>query len=180
MPMRTSVSILSVLLVLWIAGAAHWYVCRIRGDCKCCPGRELSVKPDTVSAAEKALRSSVEEAEKYLTNAGKNIIYFEPSASRADMSTLPPGFISSLKLYLDNTPGSKVCVTGHTDVSGNREINVKLSRQRTDFVTAYLVSAGIKAEQIMSISKVNSEPAAPDDTREGRTKNRRAEIYLLK
>ena len=178
--MRTSVSILSVLLVLWIAGAAHWYVCRIRGDCKCCPGREHSVKPDTLPAAEKALRASVEEAEKYLINAGKTIIYFEPSASKADMNTVPPGFISSLKLYLSNRPGAKVCVTGHTDVSGNREINVKLSRQRTDFVTAYLVSAGIRAEQIMSISKVNSEPAAPDDTREGRTKNRRAEIYLLK
>jgi outer membrane protein OmpA-like peptidoglycan-associated protein len=177
--MRTSISILSVVLVLWIAGSTHWYVCRIRGDCKCCPRQALSVPADTLSGPEKALRASIEEAKNYLTNAGKQIVYFGSSSVQTDMNAVPAEFIGKLKLYLDNTPGAKVYVTGHTDSSGNAEVNAKLSQARADFVTTCLINSGIKTNQIMAVSKVNSEPAAPDNTREGRAKNRRTEIYLL-
>ena len=180
MPMRTSIFILAVVLVLWIAGSSRWYVCRIRGDCKCCPGKELSVPADTLSATEKALRASIEEAKNYLTNAGKQIVYFSSSATQTDMNAVPAEFISKLKVYLDNTPGAKVSVTGHTDASGNPKVNAELSQARTDFVINYLLNSGVKTDQIMAISKVNTEPAAPDNTREGRAKNRRTEIYLFK
>jgi outer membrane protein OmpA-like peptidoglycan-associated protein len=178
--MRTSISILSLLLVLWIAGASRWYVCRIRGDCKCCPKKEFTVSPDSLSDPGKALRASVEEAKSYLTNAGKQIIYFRSSSAQTNMNAVPAEFVSNLKLYLDNHPEAKVSVTGHTDKSGSKELNINLSQARTDFVTSLLVNAGIKTEQIVAVSKVNSEPAAPDNTSEGRAKNRRTEIYLLK
>ena len=52
--MRQPVFLLSVLLVLWIAGASYWYVCKIRCDCKeaVAPTVEL---PGTGDAAWKAL-----------------------------------------------------------------------------------------------------------------------------
>lgn len=178
--MRTSVTILAVVLVLWIAGSTHWYVCRIRGDCKCCPGKEVTVPADTLTGDEKALLASIEEAKNYLTNAGKQIVYFSSSAMQADMNALSAEFIGKLRFYLENTPGAKVYVTGHTDASGNDDVNTRLSQARTDYVTTYLVNSGIKTEQIMAVSKVNTEPAAPDNTKEGRAKNRRTEIYLLK
>jgi len=178
--MRTSIFILSVVLVLWIAGSSRWYVCRIRGDCKCCPGKELSLQADTLSATEKALRASIEEAKNYLINTGKHIVYFGSSAAQTDMNAVPAEFIGKLKLYLDNTPGAKVYVTGHTDASGNPEVNARLSQARTDFVTNYLMNSGIRTDQIMAVSKINTEPVAPDNTRDGRAKNRRTEIYLFK
>jgi outer membrane protein OmpA-like peptidoglycan-associated protein len=177
--MRTTISILAVVLVLWIAGSSRWYVCRIRGDCKCCPRQELLLPADTLTGPEKALRASIDEAKNYLEKTGKQIVYFGSSSTQTDMSAVPAEFISKLKLYLDNSPEAKVYVTGHTDLSGDAVINAKLSQARTDFVTTYLVNAGIKANQIMAVSKVNTEPAAPDNTKEGRAKNRRTEIYLL-
>jgi outer membrane protein OmpA-like peptidoglycan-associated protein len=178
MPMRTFIAFLALLLVLWIAGASRWYVCRIRGDCKCCP-RQEQIATDTLTGPENALRASLTEAKNYLTGAGKQIVYFGPSSANTDMNAIPAEYVTKLKLYLDNNPGLKVSVTGHTDISGSKAGNIKLSQARTDFVCTCLTNAGIKAEQIQALSKVDSEPAAPNNTSEGRAKNRRTEINLL-
>lgn len=178
--MRTLIVVLSLLLALWIACASYWYVCRVRGDCKCCPQQEQTAAPDTTVSPENALNASVEEAMTSLSNAGKQTVCFAPSISTADMNTLPADYITQLKLYLENTPQAKVTVTGHTDVTGTKEGNAKLSQARADFVRSFLISAGINSDQIQVLSKIDAEPAAPNNTAEGRAKNRRAEIELVK
>jgi len=175
MPMRTFIVTLSLLLVLWIAGASYWYVCRVRHDCKCC--LEQTVMPTPVTP-EMALKASIDEAKAFLTSAGKQSVLFAPSASTTDMNVLPADYITRLKFWLENSPDVKVKVTGHTDVTGSKAGNKKLSQARTDFVKDYLIKTGIKAEQIQATSKVDTEPVAPNTTKEGRAKNRRTEIEI--
>jgi len=127
---------------------------------------------------EMALKTSIDEAKAFLTSAGKQTVLFGPSSSTADMNVLPADYITRLKFWLENSPDVKVKVTGHTDVTGSKAGNEKLSQARTDFVKDYLIKTGIKAEQIQATSKVDTEPVAPNTTKEGRAKNRRTEIEI--
>ncbi len=175
--MRTLAISIFLLLVLWISGASYWYVCRVRYDCKCCQP-EVVVAPDTTGNPEDQLNASVDEAMNYLKNTGKQTVFFNSSLSVSDMSVLPEEFYVRLKLYLDNNSEAKVTVTGHTDSSGSRAGNTKLSQQRADFVKEHLVATGINPDQIIVISKVDADPVASNDNAEGRAKNRRAEIEI--
>jgi len=176
--MKQFAFILITLLILWIAGSSYWYVCRIRGDCK--KASPTLITPDVLEnvdqAKELALKTSVEQAKTYLINSGIQTVYFEPYAITPSMNAISDEYSEKLKLYLDYNPEAKVMVMGHTDTSGPRAGNIKLSESRTEYIRTYLINAGINPNQIEAISKVDTEPASPNNTPEGRAKNRRAEI----
>lgn len=67
-------------------------------------------------------------------------------------------------------------VGGYTDSAGSRKFNVNLSQQRADAVKAYLVEKGIAEERITSVGYGPDNPIAPNDTNEGKAKNRRIEF----
>lgn len=76
---------------------------------------------------------------------------------------------------------AKFSIEGHTDSSGSAKINQRFSDQRAKAVLDYLVkTAGIKAERLTSIGYGQNNPISTNDTSEGRAKNRRVEIKLVK
>jgi len=52
----------------------------------------------------------------------------------------------------------KVVVVGHTDPTGSKAMNEKLSKRRADAVRAYLVSKGVDAKRIQTEGKGGAEP----------------------
>lgn len=180
--MRQIVFFLSVLLVFWIAGSSYWYVCRIRCDCKATVQAETAI-PDTsvaeVQTAEQILLAAVGEAKAFLTGAGIQKGFFPFSSAVGDMSAVSDEYIKNLKLVLENNPSAKIEVTGHTDSTGSDWFNDPLGLQRAEFVKAYLVKAGINADQIVTSSRGSREPAASNSTSEGRAANRRTEIKVI-
>jgi outer membrane protein OmpA-like peptidoglycan-associated protein len=77
-------------------------------------------------------------------------------------------------------PKMEVMITGHTDNQGAADYNVKLSENRAASVVAYLVKAGIASARLKWKGYGDSRPAAANDTEEGRAKNRRIELVILK
>ena len=77
-----------------------------------------------------------------------------------------------------NYPGLTLVAEGHTDSQGTEEFNQQLSEKRSEAVRGYMVAQGIPAESIYSVGRSFSMPVAPDDTPEGRQKNRRVEIIV--
>jgi len=182
--MKQPVFFLSVLLILWIAGASYWYVCKIRCDCKAAPlapaVEEVQAAVDAgVPTAEQALMASVEEAKAFISAAGVQKGFFPSSSAEGDMSGVSDEYLQKLKLCLANTPSAKIEVTGHADITGPEPFNRTLGLERAGFVKSFLVSAGINAEQIVTSSMGSSEPAAPNNTPEGRAANRRTEIKVI-
>jgi len=190
--MRQPVLFLSVLLILWITGASYWYVCRIRCDCKAAPSgtpvEELQAPADATAAtavdttsitAEQALMASVEEARAFISSAGVQKGFFASSSAEGDMSGVSVEYLKKLKLCLDNTPSAKIEVTGHADITGPESFNRTLGLDRAAFAKAFLVNAGINAEQVGITSMGSSEPAASNSTPEGRAANRRTEIKVI-
>ena len=85
--------------------------------------------------------------------------------------------IVDLLNYVESYDG-KLLVTGHTDNTGIRENNIKLSLQRAEFVKNNLSSNGINSAYIMTDSKGPDQPIADNETEKGRAENRRVEVKI--
>ncbi len=75
-------------------------------------------------------------------------------------------------------PDTDVNIYGHTDNTGSREINQKLSEDRAASVKGYLVAKGVNGERLTTKGYAFDSPVADNSTVEGRAKNRRVEIYI--
>ena len=71
-------------------------------------------------------------------------------------------------------------ISGHTDNVGGEELNKKLSQDRADAVRNYLLQKGISSERVTAKGYWYSVPVADNDTDEGRARNRRTEIRIIK
>jgi len=71
---------------------------------------------------------------------------------------------------------SSISVTGHTDGSGSESWNLRLSLKRSDAVRDYLIRRGVEPDRLTAAGAGSAVPVASNDTRYGRSKNRRIEI----
>jgi OOP family OmpA-OmpF porin len=66
-------------------------------------------------------------------------------------------------------------LAGHTDNTGSRELNLRLSKERAEAVKAYLVSKGANASRIEATGYGPDQPIASNSTADGRQQNRRVD-----
>ena len=71
-------------------------------------------------------------------------------------------------------------ISGHTDSSGSRSLNMKLSRKRAESVRRYLINQGIKEHRLRAIGLGQDHPVTSNKTKAGRAKNRRIEFFRTK
>ena len=72
-------------------------------------------------------------------------------------------------------------VQGHTDSTGNENYNLKLGQQRAETVLRYLSREHhIPLHRISAVSYGESAPIDDNATREGRARNRRVALVVLK
>ncbi|MCX7193082.1 MAG: OmpA family protein [Proteobacteria bacterium] len=71
---------------------------------------------------------------------------------------------------------SNLAVTGHTDSTGSKKLNQKLSEKRAASVKAFLVKKGVAADRITTKGEADTMPVGDNKTRAGRAQNRRVEI----
>jgi OOP family OmpA-OmpF porin len=80
---------------------------------------------------------------------------------------------------LKEFPSLRVAISGHTDNTGPRDRNVKLSKDRADAVKKYLADLGIAEERIETRGAGPDEPVDSNATAAGRERNRRIEFKLI-
>lgn len=83
-------------------------------------------------------------------------------------------FANSLK----NSPDTDVTIYGHTDNTGSRAVNERISKERADAVANYLVSQGISRSRMTTEGLAFDQPIADNSTASGRAQNRRVEVYI--
>lgn len=77
-------------------------------------------------------------------------------------------------------PGWLIVVSGHTDTTGNPQLNQVLSLKRAEAVRNWMRDTGDMPESCFAVQGYGeSRPAATNDTLEGRALNRRVEISLV-
>jgi len=73
-----------------------------------------------------------------------------------------------------------LAVEGHTDATGPKDYNFRLSRRRADSVIRYLVmEKNLDLTRIFSLGVGELDPAEKNSTPEGRRMNRRVTVLLL-
>lgn len=87
--------------------------------------------------------------------------------------------LDKLAEMLKSQPGMKIEIGGHTDNTGNPNTNKTLSENRAKSVRDYLVSKGIDVNRLTYKGYGATKPIAPNDTDQGRKKNRRTEYKIL-
>lgn len=70
-------------------------------------------------------------------------------------------------------PQTTIVIGGHTDASGDRDANLRLSQARAEAVERFFYLAGIPAQRMQIIAYGDSQPIAGNATAEGRAANRR-------
>ena len=77
-------------------------------------------------------------------------------------------------------PGWLIVVSGHTDNTGNPQLNQTLSLKRAEAVRDWMRDTGDVPESCFAVQGYGeSRPIATNDTPEGRAQNRRVEISLV-
>lgn len=77
-------------------------------------------------------------------------------------------------------PGWLIVVAGHTDNTGNPQLNQTLSQKRAEAVRDWMRDTGDVPESCFAVQGYGaSRPVATNDTPEGRALNRRVEISLV-
>lgn len=94
-----------------------------------------------------------------------------PESIKADLDKIAGVLVNNRK--------ERVRVEGHTSTDGTDAQNQIVSERRAKLVKDYLISKGVKEDQIETKAMLGRELLVPDNTLENKKINRRAEIELI-
>ncbi|OGQ59321.1 MAG: peptidoglycan-associated lipoprotein, partial [Deltaproteobacteria bacterium RIFCSPLOWO2_12_FULL_43_16] len=81
--------------------------------------------------------------------------------------------------WLQNNPDIKIQIEGHCDERGTAEYNLALGERRAMSTKKYLISLGISADRIYTISYGEELPIDPNHSEDAWSKNRRAHFLVI-
>ncbi|WP_321290341.1 OmpA family protein [uncultured Sunxiuqinia sp.] len=120
-----------------------------------------------------------------IDNKGCPIVTFEFSSihfefDKYDLKSSAQKELDDIAEIMNEDETVEVELYGHADEIGSAQYNMDLSEKRADAARSYLVSKGVPAERIVKVVPLGqTQPVAPNDTEEGRAKNRRVEIKAV-
>ncbi|AFG38094.1 OmpA family protein [Spirochaeta africana] len=121
--------------------------------------------------------ASVEEHERGITIRLSDI-QFPPDS--AELLPSEREKIRRIGDILRQYPDHDVLVSGHTALAGTPEGRMRLSEQRAAAVGRYLTELGVRDPDRLFIEGHGAEdPVAPNDTEDGRRRNRRVEMTII-
>ncbi len=126
-------------------------------------------KPETAEPSKEPYQKIIKEKTFNYKNTNDIIV-------SADMGK----YLDSVLSFLKENPGAKVSLTGHSDNFSTKEKEHAISYKRCQAVFNYLVSKGVDKNRILIKAAGSDYPLSPNSTPEGRAKNRRIEIKVVK
>jgi outer membrane protein OmpA-like peptidoglycan-associated protein len=127
----------------------------------------LLAQLNTVLATSESARGLIVNMSDVLFDTGKYTLKPATQISLAKVSGI-----------LQSYPGLKLQVEGYTDSTGSPEFNQKLSENRAETVRDFLVTQGVKPENIAATGYGEAKPVADNNTAQGRALNRRVQLVV--
>jgi NitT/TauT family transport system substrate-binding protein len=112
---------------------------------------------------------------------GKNVtINFETNSSLIDdynRSIIDREIGSMAKFF----GGARIRVEGNTDITGNRDYNIKLSYDRAKSIVDYLIKRyNFNPDKFVIVGNGPDKPVADNKTEHGKSLNRRTDVFIIK
>jgi len=104
-------------------------------------------------------------------------VYFDTSKSNVKGTSTTT--LDKLAGIFKEYPNSNVLVEGHTDSAGPDDYNMKLSEQRANAVSKYLIAQGIEGNRFTTKWYGENQPRGDNATTAGKATNRRVELAIV-
>jgi peptidoglycan-associated lipoprotein len=111
----------------------------------------------------------------FVVNVGDRVFFVTDSS---DLSDQARGTLDKQAQWLNLYNRYAFTIEGHADERGTREYNIALGARRAQTVREYLVSRGVSAQRMRTISYGKERPVATCDDISCWSQNRRAVIVL--
>jgi peptidoglycan-associated lipoprotein len=108
---------------------------------------------------------------------GQTVIYFDTDRYNVDSSDAAA--LQAQAQYLSRYPSVTVTIEGHADERGTREYNLALGERRANAAKNYLVSLGIDAARMQTLSYGKERPVALESNESAWARNRRAASVVI-
>ncbi len=109
--------------------------------------------------------------------AGQDTIYFE--TDQFDVDSQDQAALRSQAQYLSQYANVRATIEGHADERGTRDYNLALGERRANAAKNYLVSLGVPAAQLTTVSYGEERPAATGSDEQAWQQNRRAVTVVV-
>jgi outer membrane protein OmpA-like peptidoglycan-associated protein len=97
---------------------------------------------------------------------------------RIELTAKGKAAAGQLAVVIKACPAMNIEIQGHTDKTGKRQANLRLSKKRADAVKDYLVELGLSPDLMTAVGYGPDRPTASNRTVAGRAKNRRIEFRV--
>ncbi|MFH2143620.1 MAG: OmpA family protein [Bacteroidota bacterium] len=137
-------------------------------DCECAKSDEI-IQTDTEIDFEKAVEGESIILQNIFFDIDKAILLPESHTE-----------LNKLLSFMNKYPEMEIEISGHTSNTGTPEHNLDLSNRRAKAVADFLIEKGIVENRIKSLGYGLTKPIASNETKEGRSKNRRVEFKIIR
>ena len=103
---------------------------------------------------------------------GADTVYFD--TDRYNIDSPDAAALAQQAQWLSRYPNKRATIEGHCDERGTRDYNLALGERRANAAKNYLVSQGVDATRITTVSYGKERPAAVGSDEAAWAKNRRA------
>jgi peptidoglycan-associated lipoprotein len=109
--------------------------------------------------------------------AGQDVIYFDTDQFEVDSQD--QAALRTQAQYLTQYAQARATLEGHADERGTRDYNLALGERRANAAKNYLVSLGIAANRLTTVSYGEERPAATGASESAWAQNRRAVTVVM-
>jgi peptidoglycan-associated lipoprotein len=134
------------------------------------PEPGAAVSTDTDPYAGRAVPGS--QADFVAQMAGQDTIYFD--TDKYDIDSADQAALRTQAAWLRRYPNKRATVEGHCDERGTRDYNLALGERRANAAKNYLVTLGVDAARLNTVSYGKERPVALGSDEASWAKNRRA------
>ena len=108
---------------------------------------------------------------------GQNVIYFDTDRYNIDSADMAA--LQTQAQYLMQYTNLVATIEGHCDERGTREYNLALGERRANAAKNYLVSLGVPADRLRTVSYGKERPVALGSNESAWAQNRRAVTVIV-
>ena len=162
----------STTLILLLAGSAALAACSPK------PPKQLPPEPGDAATSTDTGQGTVgapvpgSQADFVAALMGADTIYFDTDKFNIDSTDAVA--LQAQAQWLMKYPAKRATVEGHADERGTRDYNLALGEKRANSAKNYLVSLGVDAARLTTISYGKERPVATGSNEEAWARNRRA------
>lgn len=120
-----------------------------------------------------------DQIEKDLASQGKSVLYINFDVDKATLKSDGKQVVDEIKKVLANNKDLKLRIEGHTDNTGDKAHNKKLSNERANTVLKELTSSGIDQTRLKASGYGDEKPLVANDSEANKAKNRRVELVKI-